>query len=323
MRRRHFLKVIAVGSLGFASPLAAQKRRRIAYLAYSNADDGALFVKSLTDALAPLGYSAASGTDVVAYFAGGRPEQAQKIVAESISAGPDVLICYGPLAFLLQRATSSIPIIFGFSGDPIEAGLVDSIARPGRNATGISFLALELVGKRLELLIAAMPKAKKIAVIASPQHPGDRAERRATESAAARLGLSISFYEANNTDQLVSVLLDISTAKVDAVLMFPVQVTLGERERIARWSIENRIPVISGWSQFAQGGNFMSYGPNLHDVNRRLAQLADQVLRGGNPASMPVEWPSKFELIINQKTAKAIGIDLPQSLLLRADEVIE
>jgi putative ABC transport system substrate-binding protein len=168
-----------------------------------------------------------------------------------------------------------------------------------------------------------LPGAKRIAVIAQPQHPGDRGERQASQRAATALGLELEYFESRNTGQLMDALAAIERTRSDAVVMFPVQNVILNRERIAAWAIKNRLPAVSGWAQFAEGGNLMSYGPNLREASRRLAVYVDRILKGTKPADIPVELPTHVELVINLRTAKALGLTIPQSVLLRAQRVIE
>jgi len=168
-----------------------------------------------------------------------------------------------------------------------------------------------------------LPGAKRVAVLANPQHPGDQGERRASQVAAAALGMSLAYFEARNAAELVDALAAIERSGSDAVVMFPVQNVINNRERIAAWSIKNRLPAVSGWAQFVEGGNLMSYGPSLRAASRRLAVYVDRILKGARPADLPVELPTQVELVVNLKTAGALGLTIPQSVLLRAQRVIE
>jgi len=200
---------------------------------------------------------------------------------------------------------------------------VQSLARPGGNLTGMSFLTLELVGKRIELLREFMPQVKRIAALANPQHPGDQAERRVSETAAKTLGMELQYFESRNIGEVEPALDAIAKSGSQAAVMFPIATIMARRQRIAEWAIERRIPAISGWAQFADGGNLMSYGPNLRDSFRRLAIFVDKVLKGAKPADIPVELPTSVELVVNQRAATALGLTMPKSILLRADRVIE
>ena len=226
---------------------------------------------------------------------------------------PRIIVAQGGAALVARKATAAIPVVFGYSGDPVEAGLVESLARPQRNMTGISYMSLELVGKRIELLKQAIPAVRRIAVIANANHAGDSAERKSSQAAATTLGLTLEYYEVSNAAQLGDALTAIEKNRSDAVMMFPVQNIINNRERIAAWSIKNRLPTMSGWAQFADGGNLMSYGPNLREASGRLAYFVDRILKGAKPEDLPVELPTKVEFVINMKTARALGVRMPRA----------
>ena len=238
-------------------------------------------------------------------------------------SAPHVIVAQGATAVAVRRTNTTIPVVFGFSGDPLEAKLVDSYARPGRNLTGMSYLALELVGKRVELLKEVMPGLKRLAVVAHPQHAGDLSERRASETAATALGLATQYFEVRGAAQIPDALAAIEKSRSEAVVMFPVQSVIAHRERIAAWAVKHRLPTVSGWAQFAEGGNLMSYGPNLRDSSRRLAVFVDKILKGGKPADIPVEIPTRVELVVNLKAARALGVTVPHAVQLRADRLID
>ncbi len=268
------------------------------------------------------GYVEGSNFALQTYWGEDSPEQLEAIVAQAIAANPRVIVAYGPTALRVRAATSTIPVVFGFSGDPIEAGLVETLAHPGRNMTGISFLTLELVGKRIEILREVLPGLRRVAILAAPQHPGDQAERRASQEAASSLGINTAYFEARNGAQLPAAMSAIEKSGSDAVVMFPVQYVIVQGERIAAWAVRNRLPTVSGWAQFAEGGNLLSYGPNLREASARMAYYVDRILKGARPAAIPVELPTKVELVVNLNAARALGVNVPQSVLLRADRVI-
>lgn len=324
INRRNVVNALGLGALAAAFPLAAQPApHRISWLSPTKATDGSPFLDELRRGLAELGYAEGRNITLDPHWGEDSAERIPKLIAEVIASNPQVIVAQGSTAPPMRRANPGIPVVFGYSGDPVEAGLVESLARPGGNFTGISYLALDLVGKRIQLIREALPGAKRIAVLAQPQHPGDRGERRASESAAAALGLSLVYFEVRGAGQLPEALAAIEKSRSDAVVMFPVQAIMLNSERIAAWSIRNRIPAISGWAQFAEGGNLMSYGPNIRAATRRLAVFVDRILKGAKPADLPVELPTRVELIVNMKAALALGIKVPQSVLLRADRVVE
>jgi ABC-type uncharacterized transport system substrate-binding protein len=324
MTRRSFLGAIGAGALAAALPALAQPSQvRIGWMSNTRAADAGLFLDALRSSLRELGYVQGRNLVIEAHWGDDAEARSEQSAAELVASKPHVIVTQGPAALTLRKLTSTIPVVFGFSGDPVEAGMVQSLARPGGNLTGITFLTLELVGKRIELLKEIMPAVKRLAVVANPQHAGDKAERRASETAATALGLSIEYFEARNGAQLLDALAAIEKSRSDAVMLFPVQFVVSQRARIAEWAIRNRMPAISGWAQFAEGGNLMTYGPNLLDTYRRLGWYADRILKGTKPAELPVELPTRVELVVNLKAAKALGIVVPQSILLRADKVIE
>jgi putative ABC transport system substrate-binding protein len=323
MKRRD---ILALTVAGLALPLCARAQpatRRIAWISPTTAAEGALFLDALRRGLRERGFVEGRNISIETYWGDDSAARVAEVAKQLVASKPDIVVAQGATAPIMRRATTSLPVIFGYSGDPVEAGLVETFARPGGNLTGITFLHLELVGKRVELMKDLLPRAKRIAVIANPAHPGDRAERRISEHAAAARGLELQYFEARGSAQLDEALAAVEKSRSDAVMMFPVQFVISNRERIAAWSVRTRIPAISGWAQFAEGGNLMSYGPDLVAVFRRLAIYVQRVLGGARPAELAVEQPTAFELVINQKAARALGISVPQSVLLRATRVIE
>ncbi len=245
------------------------------------------------------------------------------MAAELVRLKVDVLVAAGLAAFAAKAASASMPIVFGFSGDPVEAGLVDSLARPGHNMTGLTFLAPELVGKRLALLKEAAPTISQVAVIAFASHPGEQSEWRAWEDAAGALGVSLHLFELNNAADLDHALAAVANGNIDAIHAFPDGVTEASRVRIAEFALTRHLPSVFGWKEYAEAGGLMSYGPNLDESWRRVASFVDKILRGARPADLPIEQPTRFELIVNLKTARALGLIMSPTLLAGADKVIE
>jgi putative ABC transport system substrate-binding protein len=213
-------------------------------------------------------------------------------------------------------------VVFAFSGDPVEAKLVETLSRPGHNLTGLSFLSLDLAGKRMELLKEALPSSKRVAILTNPQHAGEQNELRASQAAARALGLTTEYFPASPSAELLDTLPIIAKSRSEAILMFPDVSMLRYSEPIAAFAIKNRIPAVSGWAEFAEKGNLLTYGPSLSERYGRLAVYVDKILKGGKPSDLPVELPTKFELVINLKTAKQIGVTIPPNVLARADRVI-
>jgi putative ABC transport system substrate-binding protein len=236
----------------------------------------------------------------------------------------DVIVAEFAATFPAKTVAGVVPIVFGVSGDPVEAGFVSSLAQPGGNMTGVTFLAFELVGKRLELLKEVVPKVSRVAVLANPAHPGEQQELRETQTAAQSLGTTLQYLQVKVANDFDNAFDAISRQHANALLVFPDVVTLAHRVRIAEFAAKSRLPSMFGWKEYVEAGGLMSYGPNLQDLYRqRIPIYLDKILKGTKPADLPVELPTKFEFIINLKTAKRIGVTIPQSVLFRADKVIK
>jgi len=271
-----------------------------------------------------LGYVEGRNLIIDARSGEGSSERTDQVAVELVKTNPDVMVTAGgPATFPVVRAGATMPVVFGFSGDPVEAGLASSLSRPGRNFTGVTFLSFDLAGKRLELLKEVIPKLKQVAILANPQHAGEQSELRASQAAAKSLGLAVDYHQVRNEGEIDDALAAMLKSRSEAMDMFPDGLLLRYSGKIAAFAEKNRIPAISGWAEFAERGNLMAYGPNLRDSYRRLATYVDKIVKGAKPADLPVEQPTSFELVVNLKTAKAIGITIPQSLLARANAVIQ
>lgn len=242
---------------------------------------------------------------------------------ELLREGIDLLVTVGPATRMIQITQRVVPIVFAFSGDPVAAGFVSGLARPGGNATGMSFLALELAGKRLDILREIQPAVRRVAVLANPLHPGEQDERRVTKESATRLGLQTVFFEMHNDRELAAALAGIAAAGCDSFTCFPDQVTLANSEAIADWARRERLPSVFGWRNYCDAGGLASYGPSMKDGFARLAYFVERIASGANAADIPVELPTVIETVVNMKTAKALGLAVPPSILNRADDVIE
>jgi putative ABC transport system substrate-binding protein len=241
-------------------------------------------------------------------------ELTQSKVAFIVSSGP---------AIRAIRGARDVPVLFAISGDPVELGLAESLGRPGGNFTGLTFLSLEIAGKRVELLKQAVPQLRRLAVLSNTDHPGERSERRATEEAARALGLSVSYIPFTGGTQLDAGLSAVRDARADAMVVFPEGATMVARAKIAQFAIAERLPSMFGWSEYADAGGLMSYGANQREAYVRLAGFADKLLRGARIAELPIEQPTQFELVVNLRTAAALGITLPSPVLLLANRRIQ
>jgi ABC-type uncharacterized transport system substrate-binding protein len=310
-------------SAGPARALAQQAGpARVGWISLDRGD-GSPFFDPFRAGLRDLNYVEGRDLTIEARWAEGSTERLERLAAELVRSRPHIIVTQGGAIHPVRKANPAMPIVFGYSGDPVEAGLVDSLARPGRNLTGISFLSLELVGKRIELLKDVMPKLTRVAILASPEHPGEQAELRASQAAAKALGLPLEYFPVRTEPDLEQAFPAILRSRSEAVVVFPDALTLRTRERIARFGLEQRMPVVSGWEQFADSGCLMTYGPNLRASYRRLATYVDRILKGAKPAELPVELPTSVELVVNMRTGTALGIKVPQQVLARADRVIE
>ena len=233
----------------------------------------------------------------------------------------DLLVAQGAAAFELHGL--AIPIVYGISADPVSSGFADSLARPRGNMTGLTFMAVEMNGKRLELLREIIPGLRRVAVVGNPEHPGSHLERGFTEDAGRRLGIEIAYFPTRNCDDLHAAFEALAEDPPQAISLLADGFAIQNRQEIIDFATSHRVPVISGWPVFAQSGAICTYGPRLTESYRRLAYYVDRILRGAKPADLPIEQPTKFELVINLKSAKALGIVIPQTVEARADRVIE
>jgi putative ABC transport system substrate-binding protein len=332
--RREFVTGVALGLL--AAPLAAEaeqaaKIARIGYLAGSLAR-GPHLPEAFRQGLRDLGY--VEGRNVVIEYrdAEGKferlPALAAALAAELVALKVDVIFVAGGTRVTLaaMQATKTIPIVFTNVGDPVESGLVTSLARPGGNVTGLSSLGPELVGKRLELLKQAVPGVDRVAVLFLPGALGERTDKdmlTGADVAARALGVRLQFVEARGPDEFARAFSDMSSARAGALTVLPSNRFLREHRRLVDLAAENRLPAVYTSREFVDAGGLMSYGANSVDLHRRAATYVDKILKGAKPGDLPVEQPTKFELVINLKTAKALGLTIPQSVLAHADEVIQ
>jgi putative tryptophan/tyrosine transport system substrate-binding protein len=233
-----------------------------------------------------------------------------------------VIISQGAAIFGLQKLTD-IPVVYGFSGDPVAAALTDSMARPSRNLTGITFMTIELNAKRLDLLRNAAPQAKRIVLMGDPVHPRVDHEIAANKEMARQLGMEIRWVPTRSVQEVSDLLASLSKDPPDALVVLPDSVMLESRKQVTEFASRQRIPAISGWSMFAHSGGLFTYGPRLPESFKRLAYYTARILKGAKPSELPVESPTQFELVINLKTARQIGLAVPDSLVALADEVIE
>jgi putative ABC transport system substrate-binding protein len=267
-----------------------------------------------------LGYTYGEHFVTEARGAEGKPERFPGMAAELVRLHLDVILAVGPALPALKQATSTIPIIMTASNDPVAQGLVQSLGHPGGNITGLSLQSVEITGKLLELLKELVPNVAPVAVI---WHKSGLANWRAAQAAAQAGGWKLLSLEIRDADEIEGAFRAATEARVGAVLVFAASVLFPHTRRVAELAAKSRLPTMYELRPYVEAGGLISYGPDIIDIWRRSALYVDKILKGAKPADLPVEQPIKFELLINLKTAKALGITIPQSLLLRADEVIQ
>jgi ABC-type uncharacterized transport system substrate-binding protein len=330
VNRRAFLGTLTGGLL--AAPLAAEAQQaakvpRIGYLALNRAANPHLR-EAFREGLRDLGY--VEGRNLVIEYrdAEGKPERLPALAAELVALKVDVIVTGGGTrpALAAKQATKTIPIVFASAGDPVTDGLVTSLARPGGNVTGSSLLAPELVGKSLELLTQTVPGVRRVAFLWQPGAMDERTEKdmlKRAEVAARALGVRLQLLEARGPADFDRAFSEMTRAHAGALTVLPSAMFFSERRRLVDLAAKNRLPAGYTQREFVDAGGLMAYGPSLAGLFRHAATYVDKILKGAKPADLPVEQPTKFELVINLKTAKALGLTIPPSLLARADEVIQ
>ena len=330
MERRTFLGLLP-GSV-LAAPLTAdaqpaERSVRVGYLALNlAAEDGsrASFLKGLRD----LGYVEGKNLVIEYRDSEGRPERFPALALELAALKVDVIVAAGGTrgAFAAKQATTTIPVVFGAVGDPVGEGLVASLARPGGNVTGLSVNSPEVASKSLELLKQAVPGVARIALLLKPDAMPDHARQervRTWEVAARALGVRLQVVGARHPEDFDRAFAEMTRAHADALSVVSTPVFDAEPRRLVELAAKRRLPAIYTFRRYVEVGGLMSYGPDLLDLYRRAATYVDKILKGSKSGDLPVEQPTKFELAINPKTAKALGLTIPPSLLARADQVIE
>ena len=325
MNRRSVCLTLAALPLAAALRAHAQTARmlRVAWVSTDRPAPPSPFLAAFRAGMRELGYVEGQNLRIDAWWAEGVTERLPPMAAEIVGAQPDLLLAQGAALGAMLRAGVKKPIVFVISADPVAAKFVESYARPGGNVTGISLFDLEPFGKRMELLREMMPGARRLAVLANPQHPGEQMELQVAQAAAAKLGMTLRYFPVRTGAELERALADIAGARDEAIVAFADAFIMSYAERIAAFCATQRIPAISGWAVFAQRGNVLAYGPEIADCYRRVASYVERIHKGAKPGELPIELPTKLELVLNLKTAKAIGLSIPQSLLVRADRLIE
>jgi putative ABC transport system substrate-binding protein len=323
--RRRFLA--ATIALLAPSPAGAQKASlpRIGWLSAESQPDP--FLEGFREGLKRLGYIEGQSFVLELRHAKGSFDALRAGAAELTQSNVAMIVA-SLTALRAVRAIKDVPVLFVISGDPVEAGIAKSLAHPGGNFTGITFQSLELAGKRVELLKESLPRLRTLVAFSNAEHPGEASERRATETAAQTLGINLVYvpfaqFPFGPGTELDNALENVRRVQPDGMVVFPEGATMANRVKLAQFGVAHRLPIMFGWSEYADAGGLMSYGANQRDAFVRLASYADKLLRGARPADLPVEQPTQFELVLNLKTAKLLGITIPPAVRLRADRVID
>jgi len=325
LRRREFVTLIGAAAW---MPLAAQaqpqvKLHRIGYLSSPAGSAQPPLVQAFRDGLHDFGYVEGRSIAIEWRFSRSNeelPSLANELVQLNLEA---VVATGGPAIRAIKQLTDATPIVMAFSGDPIGTGLIGSLGRPGGNLTGLSMISPDLSGKRLEILKEALTTIRRVATLWNPDDPVYALELQRTEPAALTFGISLQPIEVRVPDDFAGAFVAMTKSQADALIVFAHGLTVLNRGKLIELASRHRLPTMYGTRENATDGGLMAYGPSIKALYRRAAFYVDKILKGAKPADLPVEQPTMFELVINLKTAKALGIEIPQTLLARADEVIE
>jgi putative ABC transport system substrate-binding protein len=329
MRRREF--IVLAGGTAATWPLAARAQQpagrvyRVGYISLGSREQPLNFIKAFEEGLRSLGYRVGENVVIEYRFANGEMERLPAFAADLVRLGVDIILTgFNPITVAALKATTTIPIVMTIGLDPVSTGLVASLARPGGNVTGFAVdTGSEILGKRFELLKETLPNLSHLGILFNPDVALTRSRQTSMGETARALGLTLVPVEARGSDGLEQAFATMVRERAQAFVMQGDAVLFNYRGQIAEMALRNRLPAASLQREYAEAGFLLSYGADIRDLYRRSAAFVDKIFKGAKPADLPVEQPTKFELVINLKTAKALGIIVPPTLLTRADEVIE
>ena len=329
MRRREFITMLggAAAASSVSWPLAARAQQAgklptIGFLGASTPSNWSPWTAAFVQRMRELGWTEGRTVAIEYRWAEGRSERYTEIATEFVRLKVDVIVTVGTAVAAAKQATSTIPIVFAIAVDPVGSGMVASLARPGGNATGLSVQSTELAGKRIELLREVLPNLRRLAIIADVGYSGSVLEAAEVQAAARKVGLDVDVLEIRHAKDILPAFEALKSG-AQALYVCPDALVNANHARINTLALGARLPTIHPVREYLGAGGFMSYGVNNADMFRRAGDFVDKILKGAKPADLPVEQPTKFELVINLTTAKALGLKIPESFLLRADEVIE
>ena len=326
MRRREFLGLVGATTIAtwprVARAQQAGKLPTIGFLGVSTPSGWSHYVTAFEQRLRELGWIEGRTVAIEIRWAEGRGERFSEIAAEFVRNNVDIIVTAGGAVVAAKQATSTIPIVFALANDPVGIGLVASLARPGGNVTGLSAQATDLASKRLELLREVVPELRQLAILGNAGYPAALLEMGEVRETAHKLGLDAAISEIRRSEDIAPAF-EAFRGHVQALYVVADPLTGSNRVDINGLALSARLPTMHGIREYVETGGLISYGPNIPDLFRRAAEYVDRILHGAKPADLPVEQPTKFELIINVKTAKSLGLTVPQTLLALADEVIE
>jgi len=325
MRRREFFTLVS-GAAAWPLAVHAQQAAKvpvIGFLGSGTASTGNQWAAAFVQRLRELGWIEGRTVAIEYRWADGRNDRVAEIASELVRLKVDVIITYAnTTAAATKRTVTTIPIVFAAAGDPVGTGLVASLARPGGNVTGLSLQQTEVASKRLEILRDLLPNLHTLAIFANAGSPNAVLEMGEVDSAASHLGLAVVRSEVRKTEDFAPAFAALK-GRAEALYICTDPLLTTSRQSLNTLALGVRLPTMSGFREYVEAGGLMSYGPNFPDLFRRAAEYVDKILRGTKPADMPVEQPTKFDLVINLTTAKALGLTIPEQFLLRANEVIE
>ena len=326
MRRRDFITLLSGTAVTWSLGARAQQSAKlplIGFLGQSAPSSENQRLTAFVQRLRELGWTEGRNIVIEVRWAQARPERAAEFAAEFVRLKADVIVTSGtPQVLAIKQVTSVVPIVFAVAGDPVGTGLVASLARPGGNITGLSVLATDLAGKRIELLREVVPNLRRLGIIGNAGNPPILQEMSEYRAAASMLGLEVAVFEIRQAEDIAPTF-ELLKGRAEALYVCQDLLTLANRVRINTLALGARLPVMLASREQVEAGGLMSYGPDFLDLFRRSADYVDKILRGAKPADLPVEQPTKFDFVLNLTTAKALGVMTPPSLLARADEVIE